>query len=221
MYRLRLVLLGALCGGAWGVAARIWMRLVSTDPAFTWSGTLFIIVVGTIPGLGMGVVLARRGRGRWIGIVTMLPFGVGQGLIMLPSVVLGGLALSRRRRRPVLAAVLGGLAVLCAAGLIGRVLLADLSLPRAVITFVLYLALLLWLSAMLAVSLGATSPAVDDRNGRSGFRSRREGLGAQRAPHVDTPRPIGPPVDQPAGEDEVGAHQVARPQEVGAHVLGE
>jgi hypothetical protein len=31
--------LGAALVFAWGVADRIWMRLISTDPQFSWSGT--------------------------------------------------------------------------------------------------------------------------------------------------------------------------------------
>ena len=35
------VLIAGLAGGlAWGVFARVWMRFISTDPQFTWNGTL-------------------------------------------------------------------------------------------------------------------------------------------------------------------------------------
>jgi len=50
------LLLGALCGAAWGVAARVWMRLITTTPEFTWSGTLSIVGATTVAGLGMGAV---------------------------------------------------------------------------------------------------------------------------------------------------------------------
>ena len=35
-----LVALGALAGLTYGVALRLWMRLVSDNPEFTWGGTL-------------------------------------------------------------------------------------------------------------------------------------------------------------------------------------
>ena len=57
----RLILLGVLCGAGWGVAARVWMRLISTDPTFTWSGTLFIVGASAFAGLGMGIVMALGG----------------------------------------------------------------------------------------------------------------------------------------------------------------
>lgn len=150
---IRLVLLGVLCGAGWGVAARVWMRLVSTDPAFTWSGTLFIVAVGAFAGLGMGIVLALGGRLRGIGVATMLPIGLGPGMLMLPTVALGGLALRCRRTRQRLAAILVAVALLSAGLLIGGQLVGELSFVRAVICFVLYLALIAWLAAMLAVSL--------------------------------------------------------------------
>ena len=37
------LMVGALGGAAFGAAFRVWMRFVSDDPAFSWSGTLIII----------------------------------------------------------------------------------------------------------------------------------------------------------------------------------
>ena len=148
----RLILLGVLCGAGWGVAARVWMRLISTDPTFTWSGTLFIVGASAFAGLGMGIVMALGQRLRGIGVATMLPLGLGPGMIMLPTVALGGMALRWRARRR-LAAVLAAMGVLSAGLLAGGLLLSELSFVRAVICFVLYLGLTAWLAAMLAVSL--------------------------------------------------------------------
>src|SRR5918994_253213 len=56
------VLLGGLLGGVvWGIDARVWMRFISTDPEFTWSGTLFIVIGFGVAGLGQAAgYLGRR-----------------------------------------------------------------------------------------------------------------------------------------------------------------
>ena len=39
------VVVAALTGGlALGVISRLWMRWISTDPEFSWSGTIFIVI---------------------------------------------------------------------------------------------------------------------------------------------------------------------------------
>ena len=129
------------------------MRLISTDPAFTWSGTLFIVGASALAGLGMGIVMALVQRLRGIGVATMLPLGLGPGMIMLPTSspwVEWPFSGGGRRR---LAAVLAALAVLSAGLLAGGLLLSELSFVRAAVCFVLYLGLTAWLAAMLAVSL--------------------------------------------------------------------
>jgi hypothetical protein len=158
---IRLIPLGVLCGAGWGVAARVWMRLISTDPTFTWSGTLFIVGASAFAGLGMGIVMALRNRLRGIGVAAMLPLGLGPGMIMLPTVALGGMAIRWRARRR-LAGVLAAVGVLSAGLLAGGQLLSELSLVRAVICFVLYLGLTAWLAAMLAVSLRPRQRSSDD-----------------------------------------------------------
>ena len=40
---LRAALTGLGLGAAWGVAARVWMRLVTDTPEFSWVGTAFIV----------------------------------------------------------------------------------------------------------------------------------------------------------------------------------
>ena len=35
--------LGFALGAGWGVLARVWMRLITTDPEFSWAGTLMIV----------------------------------------------------------------------------------------------------------------------------------------------------------------------------------
>ncbi|MDO8362666.1 MAG: hypothetical protein Q7V88_07205 [Actinomycetota bacterium] len=96
--------LGAVAGCALGIIARLWMRLISDDPEFTWSGTIFIVGGFTVFGLGQSIVAVarRRPRRRWkltivrtLGVITMLPLFVAAGGQMMPTVVGGGLALSR------------------------------------------------------------------------------------------------------------------------------
>lgn len=97
----------ALGGAGWGVAARLWMRFISTDPEFSWSGTLYIVLVPTLIGLLLGLaLLARRRRWRqWVrktsravagGSIVLL--GVGAGM-SVTSIMFGSLALSRLRYR--------------------------------------------------------------------------------------------------------------------------
>lgn len=87
-----------------GVVARAWMRLISDDPQFTWSGTVFIVGGFTVFGFTQSVVavVRRRGSRRWtltivrvVGIIGLLPLFVGAGALMLPTVVAGGLAKAR------------------------------------------------------------------------------------------------------------------------------
>ena len=98
------VAVGAVGGCALGIAARGWMRLISDDPEFSWSGTIFIVVGFTIFGVGQSIVAAARARitrratltvARVIGVVTMLPLFMAAGAVMLPTVLGGGLAAAR------------------------------------------------------------------------------------------------------------------------------
>jgi hypothetical protein len=105
------VLLGGVLGGCLlGVAARAWMRLISTNPEFTWSGTIFIVGGFTVFGFTQAVVAvvrARAGR-RWpvavarvVGTIGMMPLFMAAGAIMLPTVLGAGLAWTRTSWRPI------------------------------------------------------------------------------------------------------------------------
>jgi hypothetical protein len=92
-----------MLGLALGAVARGWMRLLSTDPEFSWNGTIFIVMAFTSAGLGHAVAaVSRRGRRRWstsgrvLGAILVLPMFFGAGGIMLPTVVAGSLAVWRR-----------------------------------------------------------------------------------------------------------------------------
>jgi hypothetical protein len=93
---LRGAALGLALGAAWGVLARVWMRLISTEPEFGWSGTLFIVALAALLGVGVGLVDAalRAGRSRWwrLAVVPGLLLLVGPGTLLAPSFLVGGLA---------------------------------------------------------------------------------------------------------------------------------
>ena len=94
---------GVGMGLLWGLAARLWMRLITTDPPeFSWAGTLLIVGFAALAGLGMGLVRGASvtGRRRWWRVcaaVALLLTIAPQGIFaFLPAFVLGGLALSGR-----------------------------------------------------------------------------------------------------------------------------
>jgi hypothetical protein len=143
------VLLGGLLAGlAWGVDARVWMRFISTDPEFTWSGTLFIVLGFGIAGLAQsGAYLGRRaglGRSRMtvLRVVTfagLLPLGMAAGGPMFPTVVLAPLALTHTdwsRRTRLFVGVIALLPVVAIAAILSE----DLSTSRAGAGFLWFLA---------------------------------------------------------------------------------
>ena len=94
------IISGAIGGLLWGVLMRLWMRFISTDPEFTWSGTGFILAAALLAGLGLGTAyaLSRRGhRGWWrLFALPLILLGAGAGSIMLPGTIIGGLAFGHR-----------------------------------------------------------------------------------------------------------------------------
>lgn len=99
------IALGAVLGMTWGVLARLWMRLISDSPEFSWSGTPYIVLVPTMMGAALGLAAARRSArpgGSVLptritaGALTVL-LGAGAGMLVLPTIFLGGLAISRYR----------------------------------------------------------------------------------------------------------------------------
>jgi hypothetical protein len=91
---------GALAGAAWGVVARVFMRLLSDDPHFSWAGTLGILGVAAIAGACVGLVRAARiaGRSAWwrLAALPALVLFAGPGSLLLPTVV--GMAMVLRGR---------------------------------------------------------------------------------------------------------------------------
>ena len=103
--RPQLVLAGAALGLTWGVLARLWMRLISTDPAFTWGGTIYILLAAMILGLGVGGAAAgRRSPRRWarrvtrvLGGISLIVLSGAAGMIRVASVIPATLAVFERR----------------------------------------------------------------------------------------------------------------------------
>ncbi|SDO64057.1 hypothetical protein SAMN04489867_0215 [Pedococcus dokdonensis] len=100
---LRAALTGFGLGAAWGVLARAWMRMVSTEPEFSWSGSIAIVLVAAVFGTGVGVATAarrQRGRRRWLRLAILpgMVMFLGQGLPLLPALVVAGPLVGRRSR---------------------------------------------------------------------------------------------------------------------------
>jgi hypothetical protein len=144
------VLMGGLAGGlAWGTIARLWMRFISTNVEFTWSGTLFIVIGFGIAGLAQsGAYLGRRANlarpamtaVRVVAVIALLPLGVAAGASMFPTIILATLALTHhtwpRWLRGIVAAVALVPAVATALSFFD-----DLSLIRAVVAVIWFLAI--------------------------------------------------------------------------------
>ena len=130
--------LGVLAAFALGVTARLWMRLISAKPEFTWPGTLGIVIGFAVFGLTESLVaLARRRMWRpWaaratrcLGIIGMLPLFVAAGAQMMPTVVFGGLALWRADW-PKIARVACGLVAALAVVLVSKGIIDDFGWSR-------------------------------------------------------------------------------------------
>lgn len=112
---LRTALIGFGLGAVWGVAARVWMRLVSTSPEFSWSGTLMIVGLGAVFGLLVGLSWQARqttGRRRWLRFLFVpgLILFAGQGAPLAPGFLVAGPLLRRHgplARLCVLVAIVG------------------------------------------------------------------------------------------------------------------
>ena len=93
---------GAGLGILWGIAMRAWMRFISTDPEFSWAGTIFIIGASAIAGGLLAFARHRRslgGIGWWrSSFVALMLLGAG-GAVMWPTVILGAIAIGRRHLR--------------------------------------------------------------------------------------------------------------------------
>jgi uncharacterized membrane protein YfcA len=120
------------------------MRFISPAPEFTWSGTLFIVTVFTVAATAQGVarVVRQKSWPRWAQTIVRvlagllaLPLGAGAGIVMVPAMLTGSLALGRtdwsRRWRLAMGAVaaINTLAMF-------PLLLEDLNWGRAILGWV-------------------------------------------------------------------------------------
>ncbi len=100
IFRRHPILAGALLGLLWGSSMRAWMRFISTNPEFSWAGTLFILGASVLAGSVLGLAWHRRrhgGAGWWrLTILSLLLLGAG-GAVMWPTIILLGFAIGRRR----------------------------------------------------------------------------------------------------------------------------
>jgi hypothetical protein len=149
------------------------MRFISTDPEFTWSGTLFIVGATTIAGAATGIAYHRLRVGagnkwRWLALFY-LPLGAAAGAVMLPSFVVGGLAWGRRTWpawiRFLLAAAAVGFQVFAMTGAAG-----DIRYGRRSLAIAIY-------AIFLVVETAA-------------FSIMARPLHRNDAPALDTPRPL-------------------------------
>ena len=96
---------GVLAGLLLGIVARAWMRWISTDPEFTWTGTIFILLAFVLFGTSHSVLFFAR-EGSWPkkrlnlmrggAILFSLPMFSAAGSAMLPTVLTASLALWRK-----------------------------------------------------------------------------------------------------------------------------
>jgi hypothetical protein len=108
---LRGLVMGAGLGLVWGVVARVFMRLLTTAPGFSWSGTLFILGLSAVAGACLGLVHAARvaERSRWwrLAALPALALFAGPGMVLAPAAI--GMAMVLRGGRVV--RVVGAVAV--------------------------------------------------------------------------------------------------------------
>lgn len=102
----KLILSGVLVGAVLGISARLWMRWISTDPEFSWSGTIFIVVAFTIFTATQATVFIfrRKTKSKRItsmirggGVLFSLPIFTAAGAVMFPAVALASIALWQKK----------------------------------------------------------------------------------------------------------------------------
>ena len=103
----RKLILSAVLGGlVLGIIARLWMRSISTDPEFTWGGTIGIAICFTLFAATQATiyvlrrkVLTRRFTSviRGGGTFFTLPLFTAAGAVMFPTVLLASIAIWRKK----------------------------------------------------------------------------------------------------------------------------
>ena len=110
--KIKVIFTALIMGFVLGVVARAWMRWISTDPEFSWSGSIFIVIAFMIFMVNQSLVrlLRQRFKGRRSvllirigGVIFSLPIFSAAGGIMFPAVALASVgtwntALGKRTR---------------------------------------------------------------------------------------------------------------------------
>lgn len=128
-----------LFGLALGVISRVWMRLISNEPEFSWGGTVVVVGVFVLSGLGTGLssMMSAGGRrsdriGRGAGLLLLLPLFGAAGAQMMPTVILGSLSVHRKTWNPWIRVLFGLLALVLPVGIVVEELGADADSWRVV-----------------------------------------------------------------------------------------
>ena len=170
-------------GAVWGAVARAWMRLITEEPEFSWSGTLFIVGLFAVVATFQGCALAVRRR-RWpgwaqapvrvlAGVVALL-LGAGAGMIMLPALVCGPLAIGRTTWRRWIRISLAAIAGVNAVVLL-PLFLGELSMARSIVGWLAMLVVYGVIIVVLSLNLrpgasGTTRAGPTRRSSRSTTR---------------------------------------------------
>jgi hypothetical protein len=186
-----LVLLASfVTGAALGIVARIWMRFITTDPEFSWGGTLLIIIGFGVVFLGQaGVYLGRRSGVRQSGfvalrvlaIVTLIPLAGAAGAFAFPVIVFAPMAIVRTGWNRWLRLLLGALALLDAL-FVASTLFSELNVIRATIGVV-------WFVAIYGVLVWAVSFSFASRDDPRFTHVVRDGSAHDGAPKSERPQP--------------------------------
>ncbi len=95
--KIKIILAALMKGFVVSVVARAWMRWISTDPEFSWSGSIFIVLAFMIFMVNHSIVglLRQRFKGRrsvflirTSGVIFSLPIFTAAGGMMFPTVAL-------------------------------------------------------------------------------------------------------------------------------------
>ena len=99
---MRLLLKRLVSGLTLGFIARVWMRLTSDNPEFSWGGTVGVVGVFVLFALGTGISLmmstgsrTKDRIGRSVGLLLLMPLFGAAGALMMPTVILGSFSLHR------------------------------------------------------------------------------------------------------------------------------
>lgn len=164
------VVVGSLLVGlVWGAFARVWMRFISSDPEFSWNGTLFIVGAFGVVGCFQGVAHAIRRRGvrrsirtctRVVTMASIVLVTNGPAIPLLVTVIIAPIVITHplwnRRAR----IVLGVLATLPLFAII-LPLFADLSPFRAVVGSVWFLVVY---GGVVAAATASARPVVGEEH---------------------------------------------------------